>query len=522
MSTEILSSALMYAQQGLTVIPIKGRYGKDEDDAKRPLVKWEKWQGLKPTPENIQNWFLKSPNADIGLLTGPSNGILVLDVDGPVGAQAIAGKELPTTWVSKTKRGDHIIFAWDRRLDTVATTKVALLPGLDTRGKGGYIVAPPSTGLGERHYHWGPGSSPADVPLATAPEWLIQLFLRAEAKQYQAPYKETEKKSWLEETWEGVAQGENRHKAMTRLASFYMSRGLFKDDVIALMLAWNGRCSPPKPQEEFEFKLEQFLTNWDKGRYQSNYQLDTKLQSSSAKTFLEGGPAQIDWLLTNYIPKETITFLHGYGGVGKSFASMDLAIEIGRGGGAWLKRFPVLGGRVLYIDEESHPTLLRQRFTCLLNEKGLKTDQVDVHFLSLQGLKFDNEASLDSFRSLLIELKPTLVMFDPFVSVHNLNENSTSDMARLRGVFKHIIKDFKCGLFFIDHETKPGVESRSAAQRQRGSSEKDAVADVKLAISVTSEGKLLEHSKARYGVEMPAFKFEIATTGQGKIAVRAL
>jgi len=522
MSESLEKDALFYLTKNLTVIPIKGRYGKDENDAKRPLAKWEKWQGRKPSAENIKSWFLKYPNADIGLLTGPTNGILVVDIDGEDGYKSMSDKPLPDTWVSCTKRGEHYIFKWDKRLDGIATTKVGLLHHVDTRGKGGYIVAPPSSGLGDRKYHWKPGHTPSDVQLANPPEWLVQLLLKEEAKQYQAPAPNDGKKSWLEETWEGVAHGENRHKAMTRLASFYMSRGLFKEDVMQLMKQWNERCNPPKPEDEFEFKLGQFLENWDKGRYQSNYNIETKLQVSSAKSFLDSGPTNVDWVVKDYIPREAITFVHGYGGVGKSFITMDLAIEMGRGGGAWLKQFPVLGGRVLYIDEESHPTLLRQRFSCMLRDKELNKDNVDVHFLSLPGIKFDNDGSLDSLRSLLIELKPDLVVIDPFVAIHNLNENKSNDMAKLRGIFKSIIKDFKCGLLFIDHENKPGDEPRSAAQRQRGSSEKDAVADVKIAISSTVNGKLFEHSKARYGPTMPTHEFEIAETGVGKIAVRVV
>lgn len=515
-----LEDALYYHKQKLTVIPIRGRYAVTLEEAKRPLIQWQKWQGKKPTKENIQAWFNQKPDADIGLLTGPTNGIIALDVDGKQGYKSIADKPIPRTWINVTRRGEHYIFRWDRRLDGVATTKVGVMPGIDTRGKGGYIIAPPSVGLGDFQYKWKEGAAPTDVELANPPEWLVQLLLQQEAKQYSEPRQI--KHGWLDEVREGVSEGENRHKAMCRLASFYASRGIPIDDVRTLMKAWNLKCTPPKPEDVFEEKLDSFLHNWESGRYQSNNNVTSKLSPMSSKDFVSSGSVEIDWIVKGFIPAETITFLHGYGGVGKSFMALDLAIEMGRGGGAWLKQFPVVGGRVLYIDEESHPTLLRQRYNCLLRDKGLDSKSVDVNFISLSGLKLDKEASLDSLRSVLIELKPDYVIFDPFISIHDLNENSSKDMGLLRGVFKQLIKDFKCGLLFIDHENKPSEQARSAAQRQRGSSEKDAVADVKIAVRTSDDEKIVEHAKSRYGVKMPTFLFEIKETGIGKIEVRAL
>lgn len=512
MSETLESAALEYLKLGLTVIPIRGRYGKTLDEAKKPLVNWQKWQGLKPSEETVNRWFVQKPMADIGLLTGPSNGLLALDIDGQRGYQSIADRPIPDTWVNVTRRGEHYLFTWDARLNDVATTKVGIFPGVDVRGKGGYIIAPPSVGVGDFQYKWKEGCSPSERKLAAPPEWLVQELCKTVNLQPSDYVEVKQQDNWLITLKEGLAEGENRHNGMCKLASYYMSRGIPEDDVITLMHTWNLKCRPPKDEHEFDAKLRDFLRNWETGRYRSSFKQQTKLTVQSSKDFISQGPTEVNWLVKDLIPAETIGFLHGYGGLGKSWMSLDLAIEIGRGGGAWLGHFATKGGKVLYIDEESHPTLLRQRYLRLLQTKGLTPEKVDVSFLSQQGLKFDDKDSFDTFKGLLMEIRPTLIIIDPFVAIHGLNENSKQDMASLREVFKDLIRDCQVGLFFIDHERKPSEMQVSAAQRQTGSQEKDAVADVKIALSKKNGKLLVEHAKARYNSQVNDFYVELNGT----------
>ena len=59
------------------------------------------------------------------------------------------------------------------KADARVTNSIKLLPGLDTRSSGGYIVAPPSIHPSGRSYRWRPGHGPAEIEIAAAPDWLI-------------------------------------------------------------------------------------------------------------------------------------------------------------------------------------------------------------------------------------------------------------------------------------------------------------------------------------------------------------
>ena len=518
----IKEAALAYVNRGLSVIPLRGRYGSNYDNAKLPLIK--AWQKVPPSAELLEQWFQQKNEIDIGLLTGKKNNIFILDADKEIGMQTAESLKLPETPINVTPRGRQYLFQWDARLDGIPTTLVKPFPtlqGLDFRGEGGFVVCPPSRNLGDKQYLWLEGKSILDTPLAPIPEWLVNMFIERATVGEDIANAPTVYTSWFDEIKDGVS--ENRHKAMTKLTSFYMSRGIPEDDVITLMTMWNEKCTPPKDEDEFLRKLNQFLENWRVGgKYKSNFRQAVKafaVQDSS--TFMTSGEDEnIKWLVEGVIPEETITVLHAYGGLGKSWFALDLAIEVGRGGGSWVNHFPTSGGRVLYIDEELHPKLLKQRYKQLLRGKDLEPKDVDISFLSLQHFKLDIPESVQAIKGIILEMKPDLIVLDPFVALHSLNENSTQDMAGLRGIMKDMISDCGVALLIVDHESKPSQTLQTAAQRQRGNSEKDALADVKIALSKDANGCLIvEQSKTRWGMAFPAFKAELADTVPGQSTV---
>src|ERR1700748_2159599 len=99
MSTSMLDWSLYYLSQGLPVFPVQG---------KTPLIKWGPYQERLPSEEEIKEWWTKWPNADIGMVTGPISGRLVLDIDGKEGQEAINKFSVPITPTVQTKRGNQL------------------------------------------------------------------------------------------------------------------------------------------------------------------------------------------------------------------------------------------------------------------------------------------------------------------------------------------------------------------------------------------------------------------------------
>src|SRR4030095_14493200 len=93
---------------------------------------------------------------------------VVVDVDGEAGNKALwaAGHILPSTVSARTGRGTHHFF----RTTQAIPPKVAILPEVDLRGPGSYVVAPPSIHVNGKSYEW--IVPPEENSIAEAPAWI--------------------------------------------------------------------------------------------------------------------------------------------------------------------------------------------------------------------------------------------------------------------------------------------------------------------------------------------------------------
>src|SRR5262249_15108592 len=128
-------------------------------------------------------WATRTFN--IGIATGEGSGIWVLDVDGDEGEATLRGFEtkngtLPPTVEAITGKGRHLYWRWPGERE-IRNRQVSLdFPGIDVRGNGGYVLAPPSIHPSGRSYSWSVDSSDT---FEDAPDWLIDLVVKGpEAK----------------------------------------------------------------------------------------------------------------------------------------------------------------------------------------------------------------------------------------------------------------------------------------------------------------------------------------------------
>lgn len=139
--------------------------------------------GLKAASTNlgvINEWWKKWPDANIGIATGQESGFVVLDVDPRHGGDeslALLKNQygpLPNTIEAITGGGgSHILF----KNPGLIKNRTNILPGLDVRGEGGYIVVAPSLHACGKRYEWELSSRPLEVPLSDMPEWLLQMIV---------------------------------------------------------------------------------------------------------------------------------------------------------------------------------------------------------------------------------------------------------------------------------------------------------------------------------------------------------
>ena len=165
----IEEAALEYLRRGWSVIPVR------EKD-KRPAVPWKAYQSKLVSEKTLHDWFTRSPDYNVAVVTGALSGIVVVDVDPRHGGDESLRKlerthgPLPKTVESITGGGGrHVYFSHPGGL---VHNRANIEPGVDLRGDGGCIVAPPSIHPSGKRYRWKKAHAPGDFKLARLPDWL--------------------------------------------------------------------------------------------------------------------------------------------------------------------------------------------------------------------------------------------------------------------------------------------------------------------------------------------------------------
>src|SRR5262245_59359825 len=181
---QLVQAALAYARCGWRVMPLhevidgKCSCGKDcgNSKGKHPRTR----RGLTDATvdeDTINRWWTEFPTANVGVATGPESGCFMIGPDGQEGIDALAVLEkqngpLPTTLRLRSGGGGrHYYFAWPAEGGIKTGANYNGLP-IDVRGAGGLAVAPPSLHASGNRYVW--EVLPDTVPLASAPEWLLE------------------------------------------------------------------------------------------------------------------------------------------------------------------------------------------------------------------------------------------------------------------------------------------------------------------------------------------------------------
>lgn len=241
MPVSAMAAAGDYLERGWSVIPLR-------PGTKLPAIRWEPYQRRRAGAAELARWFQRWPSINIGIVTGGISGLVVLDVDLRHGGfDSLAALErlhgpLPDTVEAETGGGGrHLYFALP---PAALHNKAGLAAGIDLRGEGGMVVAPPSLHPSGKPYRWRPGHEPASLPLALMPRWLQQLASEAPAGRGHSLA------HWRELVRAGVEEG-RRNTTIASFAGHLLWHGVDADVVAELLLCWNRvRCRPPLEDEE--------------------------------------------------------------------------------------------------------------------------------------------------------------------------------------------------------------------------------------------------------------------------------
>lgn len=246
--------ARIYAEStGWRVIPLVPK-------GKIPLVQNGSSDGTTD-PAMIDEWWGRWPDANVGICTGRESGLVVVDLDVDKGGTLLAlsdllGGQPPTKYVRTGSGGYHFYFRHPDdypedggvvpnsvgRVDDQGR-KYGVADGIDIRGKGGYVVAPPSIHPNGTPYAW---ASPRTDGLLILP-WKPLLDAQ-HAREGDRPHFES-RVGTAETDGEKVTAGRNNF--LTAWAGKLRRGGMTDAEILPALLAVNVvRCEPPLDEGE--------------------------------------------------------------------------------------------------------------------------------------------------------------------------------------------------------------------------------------------------------------------------------
>ena len=430
----LMQHALRYAADGFFVFPCR-------PGDKQPLGSLVPNGCLDATTDadTIRGWWTECPNANIGIATGSKSGLAVVDLDGSEGIASGNRLGLSSTICALTGNGKQLFFSdADGKLKN-SVKKLA--PGLDTRGKGGYVIAPPSLHPNGKKYCW-LGRVLNRAALSPLPQILMQ---NAAAPVALSTVRKAD--SWIAEAIKEMQDG-HVHNTLIRVLGKFRSHNFSESDTYALLYPHalvNGR-----PYEELKDKISEI---WK--RYQPGPAIQGPSRSETIDTFLED-IKEPEWICKPFIAKKSIGFVVGLPATLKTWLCADLAVESAGANGIWLGLFPVTSCKVLFVDQERWKGETQRRFSSILAAKGTAHSQLKDHLYLKSGttIRLNIDSSYQAFRTELLEMRPDLVIVDSFATFHTLPENDRTEIQKVLERIKELRNEVGCTFLFINHENK--------------------------------------------------------------------
>ena len=491
-----MNTALHYLRMGFSVIPLEPR-------GKKPLIQWAEYQKRLATEDEVRGWWAKTPDANIGIVTGKVSGIGVVDLDGPEGIAEGMRLGLTSPLISITGRGRQLFY---RHTGENICNSVKTYPGVDVRGDGGYVAVSPSIHPSGKRYQWVGSVNNGSNHLPLFPKALFQ----STSQPGVLP-----STGWATDALDKLDKG-NLHDTTIRLLGKFRAKNFTKEEARAFLLPHILRVGGSI--EALDTRINDVY-----GRYEAGPEPQTEQPSEDIENFM-AALTPVDWICRPLIASGTLGFVAGLPETNKTWLLMDLALECARpNAGKWLNLFPVGHTRVLFIDQERFKGETQRRFRGMMAAKGLEPKDFKDNLFIRCGTttRLDITPSYEAFRRELLTLRPGLVIIDSWAAFQSSDENNRQSVQIVLERIKSLRTEIGATIIFIDHDGKGafGETANNETTTYRymaGSIAKPAAAETIFTVRRFDENTVLvHHTKSSLASTVKSFSVRVIDTELG-------
>jgi len=500
----------------------------------------------------IERQFAAPGAAMIGVPTGDTSGFFALDLDvknGGGGLEWLAANQhrMPDTRRHRTRSGGvHLLFAMpEGRTIRNSAGRIAL--GVDVRGNGGYIIAPPSPGY----------LVDEAIEPAPAPAWLLDLIDPPKAPE--APRPAPAPRQSGDGTRYGLTALDNecqailsapdgaKHDTLNR-AAFSIGGLVAAGELIegpafaALTSALAGirhrcddfraaektlrdafRAGMAKPRETPPRLIRRIVEEYTPTRPEPPPLTEApehwgaepdpepdliqveRIAPSAGKSPLWVDRAEFNvaaiprrpWAVPGYLMRGSVTVLSGQGAGGKSSLVVRWTINAATGQaiGQFIPSAPL---KVVNYNTEDDRDEQQRRYSAALKASGHDPDVMqDIIRCGPEdvGTLFERDqatgritptAAMAQLEELCVSIAADVLFCDPLAELHNAEENDNTAMRAVVAAFRSLAKRLKIAVVILHHDRK-GNSSPGDMDRVRGASAISGAVRVMLTLTTMTE-----------------------------------
>lgn len=465
----------LYGAHGWAIAWTEPREG---GDAKACSEGWKKARPLPPA--NLAGEFPHRLEFRNPAVTASGSDLLLVDVDGPVGAARLAALlpgGLPRTVSALSGRdgGQHFYFkpppnAPKRKIELASDGSV-------TASDDGYLVAPGAIHPNGREYRFAEGLALGEVEVAELSQEAYDILRAATVK---------DKSKQPRELAEGkrVPNG-RRHEALCSHAGALRNQGFGEEAILEGLWTFYNHCCEHEPAADPDHLAriahdaagwapgETPGAEWWRGKVSADPSVDASTNGASAFTrldlvaFLSEPPPKHDWLLDGLLEYGELCWLAGRGKTGKSMIALFLTDALLGGTGQFLGRDAGGVDWAVYVDGENREATVRRR----VHLSGMTEATAGrIDYRSVRGVDLGSPEGMAELRALVDRPGRGLVVLDSLVALHTADENDAVEVRRFADKLRIVFEPAGVTVLGLAHDNRAGnlrgsLDWRNAADR---------------------------------------------------------
>src|SRR5271167_2359709 len=220
------------------------------------------------------------------------------------------------------------------------------------------------------------------------------------------------------------------------------------------------------------------------------------------------------WLVEQLWCANSVGVIGGAPKCAKTWLGLDMALSVATGTPCLGKyAVPEPGPVLVYLAEDALPAV-RERIEGMAWHRGLEFNQVEIHVITAPVLRLDRDPDRARLWETTRGLRPKLLLLDPLVRLHGIDENNAGEVAALLAYFRSLQRQLDLSVLLVHHTRKNAAGGVAAGQGLRGSGDIHAFGDSNLYLRRSREHLVLSNEHRAAPASAPVCLQLVATDAE--------